>query len=203
MRTLPPVDVILFNKPFGVVSQFTVPGTRRGPSAATPPRTLREFLPQPDIYPAGRLDADSEGLLVLTADGALQHRLTDPEHKLVKTYYVQVEGEPTSDALAQLARGVRIGDETARPARVKAVPEPGWLWARVPPIRSRRAIPTSWLEMQLTEGRNRQVRRMTAAVGCPTLRLIRLSVGDWALAGLAPGEWRAVPAPGNPGKRRT
>jgi len=193
--TLPAVGVILFNKPFGVVSQFTVPGTRRGPSAATPPPTLGSFLRQRDIYPAGRLDAASEGLLVLTADGALQHRLTDPRHKLVKIYYVQVEGEPKPDAIAQLARGVRLGDFTTRPAQVRAVPEPPWLWARTPPIRSRRAIPTSWLEIRLTEGKNRQLRRMTAAVGCPTLRLIRYAIGNWTIAGLGPGEWRGAPAP--------
>lgn len=190
------MGVFLFNKPFGVVSQFTVPGTRRGPSAATPPRTLGDFLPQRDIYPAGRLDAASEGLLVLTADGALQHRLTDPRHKLVKTYYVQVEGKPTPDALAQLARGVPLGAVTTRAARVLAVTEPPWLWARTPPIRSRRAIPTSWIEIRLTEGKTRQVRRMTAAVGCPTLRLIRYGVGDWTLTGLGPGEWRTVAATG-------
>ncbi len=189
------MDVILFNKPFGVVSQFTVPGTSRGPPAATPPPTLGDFLPQRDIYPAGRLDAASEGLLVLTADGGLQHRLTDPRRKTPKTYYVQVEGEPTPDALARLARGVQLGDVTTRPARVRAVSEPSWLWARTPPIRSRRAIPTTWLEIQLTEGKNRQVRRMTAAVGYPTLRLIRYGIGEWTLAGLGPGEWRAVAAP--------
>jgi 23S rRNA pseudouridine2457 synthase len=188
------MDVILFNKPFGVVSQFTIPGSRRGPSAATPPPTLHDYLPQRDIYPAGRLDAASEGLLVLTADGALQHRLSDPRHKLIKTYYVQVEGEPTPDALANLARSVRIGDFNTQPARVRVVPEPGWLWTRNPPIRSRRAIPTSWLEIRMSEGKNRQVRRMTAAVGCPTLRLIRYGVGVWTLAGLGPGDWRTAPA---------
>jgi 23S rRNA pseudouridine2457 synthase len=189
------MDLILFNKPFGVVSQFTVPGTKGGPSAAIPPPTLGDYLPQRDIYAAGRLDATSEGLLVLTADGALQHRLTDPRHKMPKTYYVQVEGELTSDAIAQLARGVLLGDFTTRPAQVQAVPEPPWLWARTPPIRSRRAICTSWLEIRLDEGKNRQVRRMTAAVGCPTLRLIRYAIGDWTIAGLGPGEWRRAPAP--------
>lgn len=173
--------VVLLNKPFGVLCQFSGGGARP---------TLAAFLPQRDVYPAGRLDADSEGLVVLTADGRLQARIADPRHKLPKTYWVQVEGTPAPAAVAALRSGVRVGDFTTRPARVRAIPEPSGLWQRVPTVRFRRAIPTAWLEITLTEGRNRQVRRMTAAVGLPTLRLIRWSVGPWTLAGLAPGEWR-------------
>jgi 23S rRNA pseudouridine2457 synthase len=177
-------SIILFNKPYGVLCQFS----------AQPGRpTLGDYLPQRDIYAAGRLDADSEGLLVLTADGAWQHRITDPRHKLPKTYCVQVEGIPSEGALTRLRGGIELSDFTTRPAAAHLIAEPSWLWPRVPPIRARRLIPTSWLEIVLREGRNRQVRRMTAAVGLPTLRLIRSAVGPWALAGLAPGEWREVP----------
>lgn len=178
-------EIVLFNKPFGVLSQFT---------AAAGRATLRDFLPAGDIYPAGRLDADSEGLLVLTSDGGLQHRVSDPRHKLPKIYWAQVEGLPDETALAPLSRGVALPGYTTRPAEVRLCPAPSWLWPRVPPVRFRRHIPTTWLEIVLREGRNRQVRRMTAAVGYPTLRLIRYAVGDWTIGGLAPGQWRALDA---------
>ena len=174
-------SVILFNKPFGVLCQFTGDGTRA---------TLRDHIDVPHVYPAGRLDADSEGLLILTADGALQARIADPAHKLSKVYWVQVEGSPTEAQLALLAKGVQLDGAPTRPARARAIPEPAGLWPRVPPIRVRKAIPTAWLELIIHEGRNRQVRRMTAAVGLPTLRLIRWAVGAWTLEGLAPGAWR-------------
>jgi 23S rRNA pseudouridine2457 synthase len=144
----------------------------------------------PDVYPAGRLDADSEGLVVLTANGALQARIAGPRGKLPKVYAAQVEGTPSEAALAALAAGVDLGDFVTAPASVRAIPEPAGLWPRDPPIRIRRAIPTAWLELTLTEGRNRQVRRMTAAVGLPTLRLVRRAVGPWTVDGLAPGQWR-------------
>ena len=173
--------VVLLNKPFGVLCQFSGGGARP---------TLRDFVATPDVYPAGRLDADSEGLVVLTADGALQARITDPRYKLSKTYWVQVEGEPAAAQLAQLARGVSLPDGVTRPAGARIIAEPASLWPREPPIRTRKNIPTAWLEIAIAEGRNRQIRRMTAAVGLPTLRLIRWSVGQWTLAGLAPGESR-------------
>jgi 23S rRNA pseudouridine2457 synthase len=176
-------EIVLFNKPFGVLCQFS-PGANRP--------TLRDFLRDPDVYPAGRLDADSEGLVVLTSDGRLQHRISDPRHKLPKVYWVEVEGVPEEDALVRLRRGVKLPDGTTRPAEVSLSQTPSWLWPRVPPVRFRRHIPTSWLHIVLTEGRNRQVRRMTAAVGYPTLRLIRYAVGDWTIAALAPGEWRKL-----------
>jgi 23S rRNA pseudouridine2457 synthase len=179
-------SVVLFNKPYGVLSQF---------SAQPGKSTLRDFLPQRNVYPAGRLDADSEGLLVLTADGALQHRITDPRHKLAKTYCVQLEGEVTEQALAQLRAGVGLPDFRSGSAAASRTAEPAWLWPRVPPIRFRRAIPTSWIELTIREGRNRQVRRMTAAVGFPTLRLVRIAVGQWRLNGLLPGHWQEVPVP--------
>jgi 23S rRNA pseudouridine2457 synthase len=177
-------EVVLFNKPYGVLCQFS------GPEART---TLAGYLPQRDIYPAGRLDADSEGLVVLTADGALQHRIADPHHKLPKTYYVEVEGEPSADSVAKLKAGVVLPGYVTRPADASLVSTPGWLWARVPPVRIRRHIPTAWLCLVLREGKNRQVRRMTAAIGHPTLRLIRYSVGGWTITGIAPGEWAAAP----------
>ncbi|MEO5766385.1 MAG: pseudouridine synthase [Casimicrobiaceae bacterium] len=188
MRTTPKprperARVVLFNKPFGVLCQFSGDGARP---------TLKDFVDVPDVYPAGRLDADSEGLVVLTADGALQARITSPRHKLPKAYWVQVEGTPEAAALAALRHGVDLGDFVTRPATVRTVDEPADLWPRQPPIRVRRAIPTAWLELTLREGRNRQVRRMTAAVGLPTLRLVRFAVGPWTLAGLGPGRWRAV-----------
>ena len=177
--------VVLFNKPFGVVCQFSAHPGRA---------TLADFLSKPDFYPAGRLDADSEGLVVLTADGALQAAITDPRRKHLKTYCVQVEGLPTDAALDALRRGVALPDGPTAPAEARRIDEPAWLWPRVPPIRVRREIPTAWLELNLTEGRNRQVRRMTAAVGLPTLRLVRYAVGIWTLEGLAPGAWREAEA---------
>jgi 23S rRNA pseudouridine2457 synthase len=152
--------------------------------------TLADFVPVPDVYPAGRLDHDSEGLVVLTDDGALQARLADPRHHVEKTYWAQVEGEPAPAGLERLRRGVTLSDGRTRPARVRRIAEPPGLWPREPPIRRRAAIPTAWLEIGLREGRNRQVRRMTAAVGHPTLRLIRVAVGPYGLDGLQPGEWR-------------
>ncbi len=177
--------LILLNKPYGVLCQF---------SDASGRPTLADFVPVADVYPAGRLDADSEGLVVLTDDGALQHRITDPRHKLPKTYWVQVEGSPTREALAALRAGVELDDGRTRPARARLIAEPR-LWPRVPPIRVRRAIPTSWLEITLREGRNRQIRRMTAGVGFPTLRLVRRSVGPFTLGGLAPGAYREAAVP--------
>ena len=175
--------IILFNKPYGVLSQFTPEGRWQG---------LKDYIPVPDVYAAGRLDADSEGLLILTDDGALQRRIADPAHKLPKTYWVQVEGTPDQVALAQLKKGVDLDDFVTHPAKAKLMHEPAGLWPRNPPIRVRQAIPTSWLELTISEGKNRQIRRMTAKVGYPTLRLIRAAIGDWALDGLAPGEWREV-----------
>lgn len=178
--------VILFNKPYGVLCQFTDTAGRS---------TLKDYIDVPDVYAAGRLDADSEGLVVLTDDGVLQARIANPRHKLPKTYWVQVEGTPDAASLEPLRRGVLLNDRPARPAEVRVMPEPPGLWPRVPPIRERRHIPTAWLELTLTEGRNRQVRRMTASVGLPTLRLIRARIGPWTLDGLAPGQWRAVAEP--------
>jgi 23S rRNA pseudouridine2457 synthase len=175
--------IVLLNKPFGVLCQFTDPEGRP---------TLASFVRQPGVYPAGRLDADSEGLLVLTNDGPLAHRLTDPRHKLDKTYMVQVEGRPTEAALEQLRRGVELNDGRTRPARVRQVAQPAWLWPRDPPVRFRKTVPDAWIELTLREGRNRQVRRMTAAVGLPTLRLIRTRIADYALDGLPPGATRLV-----------
>ena len=174
---------ILLNKPYGVLCQFTDAQGRP---------TLADFVRTPGVYPAGRLDADSEGLVVLTADGALQARIADPRHKLPKTYWVQVEGTPLPGQLAALATGVALPDGRTRPAQVRVMEEPAGLWPRDPPIRVRKAIPTAWLCLVLTEGRNRQVRRMTAAVGLPTLRLVRFAVGEWSLAGLGPGEAKEV-----------
>jgi 23S rRNA pseudouridine2457 synthase len=175
--------LVLLNKPYGVICQFSPSGKHK---------TLKDFVPLPDVYAAGRLDTDSEGLVVLTDDGALQHRIADPRHKLPKTYFVEVEGTPEDSALAPLRTGVQLGDYRTRPAEVGLAAPPVWLWPRVPPIRARRAIPTSWLKLILREGRNRQVRRMTAAVGFPTLRLIRYSVGPWTLDDIAPGTWKTA-----------
>ena len=172
--------LIRFNKPYGVLSQFTPEGKWRG---------LKDFIDVPGVYAAGRLDADSEGLLLLTDDGRLQAQIADPEFKMEKTYWVQVEGEPDETALAALRRGVQLKDGLTRPARARLLAPPPALWERDPPIRVRRAIPTTWIELVIAEGRNRQVRRMTAAVGLPTLRLIRVAVGPYTLEGLAPGQW--------------
>ncbi|MBE0473228.1 rRNA large subunit pseudouridine synthase E [Rhodoferax sp.] len=173
--------LICFNKPYGVLSQFTAEGRWRG---------LKDFIDIPGVYVAGRLDADSEGLLLLTNDGKLQARISDPRHKMEKTYWVQVEGVPDEAALASLRQGVQLNDGPTRPARARAIPQPEPLWAREPPVRFRQSIPTSWVELVISEGRNRQVRRMTAAVGYPTLRLIRAAIGPYSLDGLAPGSWR-------------
>lgn len=179
--------LVLFNKPFHVLSQFTDPGTGGDKARAT----LGDYLTIPGIYPAGRLDYDSEGLLLLTSDGALQHRIASPALKMAKTYWVQVEGDITDQALTQLAQGVVLKDGLTRPARAKRMPAPD-LWPRVPPVRFRDSVPESWIELTITEGKNRQVRRMTAAVGYPTLRLVRYRIGDWSLEGLAPGDYRTV-----------
>ncbi len=176
------MTLILFNKPYGVLSQFTDEGSGK--------RTLKEFIDLPGVYPAGRLDFDSEGLLILTDDGREQARIADPKSNTAKTYLAQVEGIPSEDALAALCRGVDLKDGRTRAARVSPVETPKNLWPRDPPIRFRKSVPDSWISLTITEGRNRQVRRMTAAVGHPTLRLIRLRIGDWGLDGLAPGEWR-------------
>jgi 23S rRNA pseudouridine2457 synthase len=175
--------LILFNKPYGVLCQFTGDGTRQ---------TLADYIDVPGVYVAGRLDADSEGLLALTGDGRLQARIADPRHKLPKIYWAQVEGEPDAAALATLAAGLDLGDFVTKPCRVRRIPEPAGLWPRDPPIRYRAAIPTAWLEIELREGKNRQVRRMTAKIGHPTLRLVRAAIGDWSLGDLPPGQWRAV-----------
>ena len=175
--------IVFLNKPYGVLSQFTPEGKWRA---------LDTFVPVKGVYVAGRLDADSEGLLILTDDGRLQARIADPKHKLEKTYWAQVEGIPEEAALARLRAGIALSDFTARPAKVRLIDEPAGLWLRDPPIRYRAAIPTSWLEIRIAEGKNRQVRRMTAAIGYPTLRLIRAAIGAVTLAGLAPGQWRQV-----------
>jgi 23S rRNA pseudouridine2457 synthase len=173
--------ILLFNKPYGVICQFSRDGMHP---------TLADYIAVPEVYPAGRLDTDSEGLLLLTDDGKLQHRITDPKHKLPKTYWVQVEGEPDEAALQQLHRGVQLKDGMTLPAEARLIDEPASLWPRDPPVRFRQNIPTSWIALTIREGRNRQVRRMTAAVGFPTLRLIRYAIGGWTLDGIAPGAWR-------------
>ena len=174
--------IVVFNKPYGVLSQFTPEGRWRA---------LDEFIPVKGVYVAGRLDADSEGLLILTDDGKLQARIADPRHKLEKTYWAQVEGIPAETDLERLRRGIELADFTARPAKARVIGEPADLWPRDPPIRLRQTIPTSWLELRISEGKNRQVRRMTAAIGYPTLRLIRPAVGSLTLDRLAPGAWRS------------
>jgi 23S rRNA pseudouridine2457 synthase len=178
--------LIAFNKPYGVLSQFTPEGRWAG---------LKDYIDLPGVYVAGRLDADSEGLLLLTSDGKLQARISDPRYKMEKTYWVQVEGVPDDAALARLRAGVVLNDGPTQPARAQRMDAPQALWERTPPVRFRQAIPTSWIALGIREGRNRQVRRMTAAVGHPTLRLIRAAIGPYTLDGLPPGQWQAVIAP--------
>jgi 23S rRNA pseudouridine2457 synthase len=175
--------LILFNKPYGVVCQF---------SAHESHPTLKDYIPVPNVYAAGRLDTDSEGLLILTDDGNLQHRLSHPKHKEFKTYWAQVEGNPTEADLMPIKQGIDLGDFIAQPARVRIIQEPENLWSRIPPIRERKAIPTAWLEIIISEGKNRQVRRMAAKTGFPVLRLIRYAIGDYTLDGLAPGAWKQL-----------
>ena len=179
------MSLILFNKPYGVISQF------REHEKHT---SLSEYIKEKNFYPAGRLDHDSEGLLILTDEGKIQHCLSHPKHKQPKTYWVQVDGDITEEALEQLRNGVVLKDGKTLPAKAIKIEEPG-LWPRNPPVRYRAAIPTSWCEITITEGKNRQIRRMTAAVGFPTLRLIRISIGEFTIDGLSPGEWRKIPTP--------
>lgn len=181
--------IILFNKPFNVVCQFSPHDPQNGKNGHP---TLKDFIPIPDVYAAGRLDTDSEGLLILTDDGVLQHRLSDPKYKEIKTYWVQVEGAATDVDLQPLRLGVDLGDFVTKPADVKVMPEPTNLWPRNPPIRERKAIPTTWLEIKIAEGKNRQVRRMTAKVGFPTLRLIRYAVGNYTLDNISPGTYQVL-----------
>ncbi|WP_310532875.1 pseudouridine synthase [Novosphingobium sp.] len=177
--------LILFNKPYGVLCQFS-------PERGGPPRpTLADFVQRPGVYPAGRLDTDSEGLLLLTDDGRLQSRIADPRFKMAKTYLAQVEGEPDEAALASLRKGVTLKDGQTLPAEAERIDDPA-LWPRDPPVRFRKSVPDCWISLTIREGKNRQVRRMTAAVGHPTLRLVRWRVGDWSLDGIAPGEWQEV-----------
>lgn len=180
--------IILFNKPFNVLSQFTDKSS--GDSSR---KTLSAFIDVKGVYAAGRLDKDSEGLLLLTGNGKLQAKISQPKHKMPKTYWVQIEGVPDMAALQTLRDGVRLKDGVTRPAKVTAIDPPADLWPRDPPVRFRKSVPDSWLSLTITEGRNRQVRRMTAAVGHPTLRLIRYSIGDWSIDGIRNGEWRLAP----------
>lgn len=182
--------VILFNKPFDVLSQFTDRGTE-----GSPRRTPSDFIDVPGVYAAGRLDRDSEGLLLLTDDGKLQNRIANPKNKMSKCYWAQVEGQPSNEALDQLRQGVQLKDGLTRPAKVERIDEPAMLWPRTPPIRFRKNVPDSWIKLTITEGKNRQVRRMTAAVGHPTLRLIRYRIGAWTIDGIANGEWLETSAP--------
>ncbi|WP_136637363.1 rRNA large subunit pseudouridine synthase E [Pseudooceanicola onchidii] len=176
---------ILFNKPFDVLSQFTDRGTEGSPRP-----TLSNYIGLPGVYPAGRLDRDSEGLMILTDDGKLQARISHPRFKSPKTYLAQIEGLPDDAALQALRSGVTLKDGPTRPAKARRIDPPGWLWDRDPPVRYRKSVPDCWIELTITEGRNRQVRRMTAHVGHPCLRLIRVAIGDWKLGDLAPGRWR-------------
>ena len=180
-----PITLTLFNKPYDVLSQFTDVEGRP---------TLADYIDLPDIYPAGRLDRDSEGLLILTGNGGVQHRIADPRHKMAKIYWVQIEGMPDEMALNALRQGVKLKDGITQPAKARLIDPPD-IWPRTPPIRYRASIPDCWLELTIHEGRNRQVRRMTAAVGHPTLRLIRYGIGPWTIDGMASGEWRAVECP--------
>lgn len=175
--------IIIFNKPFGVISQF---------SPNPPHQTLKDFIPISDVYPAGRLDTDSEGLMILTNDGKLQAQITEPKYKKYKQYLVQVEGIPSDEQIAILQKGVDLGDFVTSPAIVNSINQPEMLWTRNPPVRFRKSIPTSWLTLSICEGKNRQVRRMTAKVGLPTLRLIRVAIGGVLLGNLQPGEWREL-----------
>ncbi len=173
--------LVAFNKPFGVVTQFSGEGP-----------TLKDYIDMPGVYPAGRLDKDSEGLLLLTDDGMLQARISSPKFKLPKTYWVLVEREPSDEALEQLRQGVTLKDGVTKPAEVKRIDQPAGLWERDPPVRYRKNVKDAWLELTIREGRNRQVRRMTAAIGHPTLRLVRNRIGEWSLGDLQPGEWRKL-----------
>lgn len=194
--------LILFNKPYDVLCQFTDRdniGSNPGNNSNNPQRkTLADFIDVPGVYPAGRLDRDSEGLLVLTNDGKLQARIADPRHKLPKTYYAQVEGDVTDEAIQQLQQGVQLKDGPAAAVHAQQLPQPEWVGVRTPPIRQRKTISDSWICLTLNEGRNRQVRRMTAAVGFPTLRLIRYSVGEWNINKLDPGEWQEIATSSGP-----
>ena len=184
--------LIQFNKPYGVISQFS-------PSGDKP--TLKNFISIPGVYPAGRLDTDSEGLLLLTDDGRLQTSIADPRHKLAKKYWVEVEGAPDDGALNPLRIGVNLGDFVTKPAFARVIAAPQSLWPRNPPVRFRKNVPTAWVEITIAEGKNRQVRRMTAKIGFPTLRLIRVAIGDWHLGDLAPGQWRQAAVPARDGWR--